>query len=161
MNTNDTEKPMSCVMGMLINAVIFLTEWHLAMGILPLRRLCCGRIKLGDCEQQKSKRCLRETKFSDGDVLATHRRRKNTMRCFRETHPRATNRPNTLPRLLSLSMWRRLVSDQDRVFPETVGVTRADVGELQSYISRMLAILSNLNWWIAGMIHLPELPIKS
>ena len=91
MNTNDTEKLISRVMGMLINAVIFLTEWHLAMGILPLRRLCCGRIKLGDCEQQKSKRCLRETKFCDGDVLATHRRRKNTMRCFRETHPWKNN----------------------------------------------------------------------
>ena len=34
------------------------------MGILPLRRLCCGRLKLGNCEQQKSNRCLRETKFS-------------------------------------------------------------------------------------------------
>ena len=140
MNTNDTEKLVSRVMGIFINAVIFLTEWHLAMGILPLRRLCCGRIKLGDCEQQKSKRCLRETKFCDGDVLATHRRRKNTMRCFRETHPR-TSCPLVSSVLLFIYLY---------ITYETVGLYRCTV--ICIHVHTLVNII-NMQYKIQKYIH--------
>ena len=52
--------------------------------------------------------------------------------------------------------WHRLVSDQGRISPETVSFTRAEFGELQSSVSKMLAVLSDLDWWVAGVSNLAK-----
>ena len=52
--------------------------------------------------------------------------------------------------------WHRLVSDQGRITPETVSFTKGEFGELQSSISKILAVLSDLDWWIAGVSNLAK-----
>ena len=49
-----------------------------------------------------------------------------------------------------------MVSDQGRITPETVSFTRAEFGELQSSISKILAVLSDLDWWVAGVSNLAK-----
>ena len=49
-----------------------------------------------------------------------------------------------------------MVADQGRISPETVSFTRAEFGELQSSVSKMLAVLSDLDWWIAGVSNLAK-----
>ena len=50
--------------------------------------------------------------------------------------------------------WHKLVSDQGRISPETVNFTRAEFGKLQSSVSKILAVLSDLDWWVAGVSNL-------
>ena len=52
--------------------------------------------------------------------------------------------------------WHRLVPDQGRITPETVSFTRVEFGELQSSVSKILAILSDLDWWVAGVSNLAK-----
>ena len=52
--------------------------------------------------------------------------------------------------------WHRLVSDQGRITPETVSFTRGEFSELQSSLSKILALLSDLDWWIAGVSNLAK-----
>ena len=47
-----------------------------------------------------------------------------------------------------------MVSDQGKISPETVSFTRAEFGELQSSVSKML--LSDLDWWVAGVSNLAK-----
>ena len=69
-----------------------------------------------------------------------------------------TFRTSNAPSLLRVGQlppeWYRLVPDQGRIFPETVSFTRAEFGELQSSVSKMLAVLSDLDWWVAGLSNL-------
>ena len=66
--------------------------------------------------------------------------------------------PSNAPSLLRVGQlppeWQRLVPDQGRISPETVSFTRAEFGELQSSVSKMLAVLSDLDWWVAGVSNL-------
>ena len=66
--------------------------------------------------------------------------------------------PSNVPSLLRVGQlppeWHRLVPDQGRISPETVSFTRAEFGELQSSVSKMLAVLSDLDWWVAGVSNL-------
>ena len=50
--------------------------------------------------------------------------------------------------------WHRLVSDQGKISPETVSFSRAEFGELQSSISKILDVLSDLDWRIARVSNL-------
>ena len=52
--------------------------------------------------------------------------------------------------------WHRLVADQGKISPETISFTRAEFGELQSSVSKMLAVLSDLDWWVAGVSNLAK-----
>ena len=49
-----------------------------------------------------------------------------------------------------------MVSDQGRISPETVSFTRAEFGELQSSVLKILAVLSDLDWWVAGVSNLTD-----
>ena len=49
-----------------------------------------------------------------------------------------------------------MVSDQGRISPETVSFTRAEFGDLQSSVSKILAVLSDLDWWVAGVSNLAK-----
>ena len=66
--------------------------------------------------------------------------------------------PSNAPSLLRVGQlppeWHRLVPDQGRISPETVSFTRAEFGELQSSVLKMLAVLSDLDWWVAGVSNL-------
>ena len=66
--------------------------------------------------------------------------------------------PSNAPFLLRVGQlppeWHRLVPDQGRISPEMVSFTRAEFGELQSSVSKMLAVLSDLDWWVAGVSNL-------
>ena len=68
--------------------------------------------------------------------------------------------PSNTPSLLRTGQlppeWHRLVSDQGRITPETVSFTRGggEFSELQSSLSKILAVLSDLDWWIAGVSNL-------
>ena len=68
--------------------------------------------------------------------------------------------PSNAPSLLRVSQllpeWHRLVPDQGRISPETVSFTRAEFGELQSSVSKILAVLSDLDWWVAGVSNLAK-----
>ena len=68
--------------------------------------------------------------------------------------------PSNAPSLLRVGQlppeWHRLVSDQDRISPETVSFTRAEFGQLQSSVSKILAFLSDLDWWVAGVSNLAK-----
>ena len=68
--------------------------------------------------------------------------------------------PSNAPSLLRVGQlppeWHRLVSDQGRISPETVSFTRAEFGELQSSVSKILAVLSDLDWWVAGVSNLAK-----
>ena len=68
--------------------------------------------------------------------------------------------PSNAPSLLRVSQlppeWHRLVAVQGRITPETVSFTRAEFGELQSSISKILAVLSDLDWWVAGVSNLAK-----
>ena len=68
--------------------------------------------------------------------------------------------PSNAPSLMRVGQlppeWNRLVADQGRISPETVSFTRAEFGELQSSISKMLAVLSDLDWWVAGVSNLAK-----
>ena len=68
--------------------------------------------------------------------------------------------PSNAPSLLRVGQlppeWHRLVSDQGRISPEMVSFTRAEFGELQSSVSKMLAVLSDLDWWVAGVSNLAK-----
>ena len=68
--------------------------------------------------------------------------------------------PSNAPSLLRVSQlppeWHRLVADQGRITPETVSFTRAEFGELQSSVSKILAVLSDLDWWVAGVSNLAK-----
>ena len=68
--------------------------------------------------------------------------------------------PSNAPSLLRVSQlppeWHRLVTDQGRITPETVSFTRAEFGELQSSVSKILAVLSDLDWWVAGVSNLAK-----
>ena len=52
--------------------------------------------------------------------------------------------------------WHRLVPDQGRISPETVSFTRAEFGELQYSVSKILAVHSDLDWWVAGVSNLAK-----
>ena len=43
-----------------------------------------------------------------------------------------------------------------KISPETVSFTRAEFGELQSSVSKILAVLSDLDWWVAGVSNLAK-----
>ena len=62
--------------------------------------------------------------------------------------------PSNAPSFLRVGQlppeWHRLVADQGKISPETISFTRAEFGELQSSVSKMLAVLSDLDWWVAG-----------
>ena len=66
--------------------------------------------------------------------------------------------PSNAPSLLRVGQlppeWHRLVPDQGRISPETVSFTRAEFNEFQSSVSKMLAVLSDLDWWVAGVSNL-------
>ena len=66
--------------------------------------------------------------------------------------------PSNAPSLLRAGQlppeWHRLVSEQGRITPETVSFTRGEFGEPQSSISKILAVLSDLDWWISGVTNL-------
>ena len=66
--------------------------------------------------------------------------------------------PSNPPSLLRVGQlppdWHRLVADQGKISPETISFTRAEFGELQSSVSKMLAVLSDLDWWVAGVSNL-------
>ena len=68
--------------------------------------------------------------------------------------------PSNAPSLLRVGQlppeWHRLVSDQGKISPETVSFTRAEFGELQSSVSKILAVLSDLDWWVAGVSNLAK-----
>ena len=68
--------------------------------------------------------------------------------------------PSNAPSLLRVSQlppeWHRLVLDQGRISPETISFTRAEFGELQSSVSKILAVLSDLYWWVAGVSNLAK-----
>ena len=68
--------------------------------------------------------------------------------------------PSNAPSLLRAGQlppeWHRLFSDQGRITPETVSFTRGEFSELQSSISKILAVLSDLDWWIAGVSNLAK-----
>ena len=68
--------------------------------------------------------------------------------------------PSNAPSLLRVGQlppeWHRLVSDQGRMTPETVSFSRGEFGELQSSISKILAVLSYLDWWIARVSNLAK-----
>ena len=68
--------------------------------------------------------------------------------------------PSNAPSLLRAGQlppeWHRLVSDQGRIIPETVSFTRGEFGELQSSILQILAVVSDLDWWIAGVSNLTK-----
>ena len=68
--------------------------------------------------------------------------------------------PSNAPSLLRVGQlppeWHRLVSDQGRISPETVSFTRAEFGELQSSVSKILAVLSDLDWWVAEISNLAK-----
>ena len=68
--------------------------------------------------------------------------------------------PSNAPSLLRVGQlppeWHRLVSDQGRISPETVSFTGAEFGELQSSVSKILAVLSDLDWWVAGVSNLAK-----
>ena len=61
--------------------------------------------------------------------------------------------PSNAPSLLRVGQlppeWHRLVADQGKISPETISFTRTEFGELQSSVSKMLAVLSDLDWWVA------------
>ena len=56
--------------------------------------------------------------------------------------------PSNAPSLLRVGQlppeWHRLVADQGRISPETISFNRTEFSELQSSVSKMLAILSDL-----------------
>ena len=66
--------------------------------------------------------------------------------------------PSNAPSLLRVGQlppeWHRLVSDQGRISPETISFNRAEFGELQSSVSKILVVLSDLDWWVAGVSNL-------
>ena len=68
--------------------------------------------------------------------------------------------PSNAPSLLRVGQlppeWHRLVADQGRISPETVSFNRTEFSELQSSVSKMLAILSDLDWWVAGVSNLAK-----
>ena len=68
--------------------------------------------------------------------------------------------PSNAPSLLRVGQlppdWHRLVADQGKISPETVSFTRAEFSELQSSVSKMLAVLSDLDWWVAGVSNLAK-----
>ena len=68
--------------------------------------------------------------------------------------------PSNAPSLLRVGQlppeWHRLVADQGKISPETISFTRAEFGELQSSVSKMLAVLSDLDWWVAGVSNLAK-----
>ena len=68
--------------------------------------------------------------------------------------------PSNAPSLLRIGQlppeWHRLVSDQGRISPETISFNRAEFGELQSSVSKILAVLSDLDWWVAGLSNLAK-----
>ena len=68
--------------------------------------------------------------------------------------------PSNAPSLLRVGQlppdWHRLVADQGKISPETVSFTRAEFSELQSSVSKMLAVLSDLGWWVAGVSNLAK-----
>ena len=68
--------------------------------------------------------------------------------------------PSNAPSLLRVGQlppeWHRLVSDQGRISPETISFNRAEFGELQSSVSKILAVLSDLDWWVAGVSNLAK-----
>ena len=68
--------------------------------------------------------------------------------------------PSNAPSLLRVGQlppeWHRFVSDQGKISPETVSFTRAELGEFQSSFSKILAVLSDLDWWVAGVSNLAK-----
>ena len=68
--------------------------------------------------------------------------------------------PSNAPSLLRVGQlppeWHRLVADQGKISPETISFTRAEFGELQSSVSKMLTVLSDLDWWVAGVSNLAK-----
>ena len=68
--------------------------------------------------------------------------------------------PSNAPSLLRVGQlppeWHRLVPDQGRITPETVSFSRGEFGELQSSVSKILAVLSDLDWWVAGVSNLAK-----
>ena len=68
--------------------------------------------------------------------------------------------PSNAPSLLRVGQlppeWHRLVADQGRISPETISFNRTEFSELQSSVSKMLAILSDLDWWVAGVSNLAK-----
>ena len=68
--------------------------------------------------------------------------------------------PSNAPSLLRVGQlppdWHRLVADQGKISPETISFTRAEFSELQSSVSKMLAVLSDLDWWVAGVSNLAK-----
>ena len=68
--------------------------------------------------------------------------------------------PSNAPSLLRVGQlppeWHRLVADQGKISPETISFTRTEFGELQSSVSKMLAVLSDLDWWVAGVSNLAK-----
>ena len=49
-----------------------------------------------------------------------------------------------------------MVADQGKISPETISFSRAEFSELQSSVSKMLAVLSDLDWWVAGVSNLAK-----
>ena len=75
--------------------------------------------------------------------------------------------PPNAPSLLRASElppeWHRLVSDQCKISPETISFSRAEFREIQSSVSKILAVFSDLDWWVSGVSNLvkdiqPHLP---
>ena len=68
--------------------------------------------------------------------------------------------PSIAPSLLRVSQlppeWHKLVFDQGRISPETISFNRAEFGELQSSVSKILTVLSDLDWWVAGVSNLAK-----
>ena len=68
--------------------------------------------------------------------------------------------PSNAPSLLRVGQlppdWHRLVADQGKISPETISFTRAEFSELQSSVSKMLTVLSDLDWWVAGVSNLAK-----
>ena len=68
--------------------------------------------------------------------------------------------PSNAPSLLRVGQlppeWHRLVADQGKISPETISFNRTEFSELQSSVSKMLAILSDLDWWVAGVSNLAK-----
>ena len=64
--------------------------------------------------------------------------------------------PSNAPSLLRVSQlppeWHRLVSDQGRISPETVSFTGWSSASSNLRFSKILAVLSDLDWWVAGIL---------